>query len=198
MLSTIGLEVAPHKNCPPSQSMNWLGILVNSVDMTLSIPDEKFKEIQETVNNWDNKVLANRKQVQFILGLLNFVGSVAPPVRIYTNRILNFLRSMPMEGFVVIPTVIREDLHFFKKLMPQFNGVTIIDKSLVPPNEILEVDACLTGCGGLCSGEFYSMKFPEFVQWMGHPIAHLKMLNVLVALRLWAPVWQGHKLQFFL
>ena len=197
VLRTIGLEVAPHKNCPPSQSMIWLGILVNSVDMTLSIPEGKLKEIQETVQNWDDKALANRKQVQSILGLLNFVGSVAPPVRIYTNRILNFLRGMPMEGYVVIPTEVREDLHFFKKLMPHFNGVAIIDKSHVPPDEVLEVDACLTGCGGLCSREFYSMKFPEFVQRMGHPIAHLEMLNVLVALRLWAQVWQGHKLQIF-
>ena len=197
VLRTVGLQVAPHKNCPPSQVMIWLGILVNSVDMTLSIPTEKLGEIQETVKIWDNRHLANRKQVQSILGVLNFVGSVAPPVRIYTNRILNFLRSMPMEGAVVIPFEVREDLHFFHQLMPHYNGVTLLDKSLVPPDEHLEVDACLTGCGGLCSNEFYSMEFPEFVKKAEHPIAHLEMLNVLVALRLWAPVWQGRKLQIF-
>ena len=60
VLRTVGLQVAPHKNCPPSQVMIWLGILVNSVDMTLSIPTEELGVIQETVKIWDNWRIGNR------------------------------------------------------------------------------------------------------------------------------------------
>ena len=101
-----------HKTCPPSDNMVWLGILVNSSEMTLSIPTTKLEEVQVAVDKWGTRNIASRKQVQSILGLLNFVGSVAPAVRVYTNRILNFLRGMPMDGFVEIPLEVREERIF--------------------------------------------------------------------------------------
>ena len=197
VLHEVGLDVAPHKTCPPSDSMVWLGILVNSSEMTLSIPITKLEEVQVAVDKWGSRNIASRKQVQSILGLLNFVGSVAPAVRVYTNRILNFLRGMPMDGFVEIPLEVREDLEFFRVLMPEFNGISLLDKSMVPPDEQLEVDACLEACGGLSGDQYYSRRFPAFVLGERHTIAHLEMLNLVVSLRLWVSRWGGKKLQVF-
>ena len=41
VLDTVGLEVAEHKTCTPSNDMMWLGILIDSENMTKSIPDKK-------------------------------------------------------------------------------------------------------------------------------------------------------------
>ena len=197
ILNTVGLEEAPHKTCFPSTEMVWLGINVNSEDMTLSIPSDKLREVQAVVRSWDGKIIANRRQVQSLMGLLTFVASVAPPVRIYTNRVLNFLRSMPKDGYVTVTHEMREDLAFFQQLMPKFNGITLMDKTLVPPDEQLELDSCLTGCGGLCGQYYYSCAYPSSILGAAHPIAHLEMLNVVVALRMWAPLWEGHKIQIY-
>ena len=80
VLHEVGLVVAPHKTCPPYAIMVWLGILVNSSEMTLSIPTTKLEGVQVAVDKWGSRNIASRKQVQSILGLLNFVGSVAPAV----------------------------------------------------------------------------------------------------------------------
>ena len=100
------------------------------------------------------------------------MGSVAPPVRIYTNRILNFLRTMPKDGLVPIPNEVREDIEFFKFLMPHFNGISVLDKSLVPCTQQFEIDSCFTGCGVLSGDEFYSCIFPQNVLEAQHTIAH--------------------------
>ena len=197
IMTTVGLELAPHKTCPPSTSMVWLGILFDSEHMIMSIPDDKLTEIQTIVKSFDSKQLATRREVQSLMGSLNFIGSVAPPVRIYTNRILNFLRAMPMDGLAEIPDSCKEDIRFFQKLMPYFNGVSVLSKELVPSDDQLEIDACLTGCGGICGSQYYSSTFPESVLCVKHPIAHLEMLNAVVAMRLWAEVWQGQKLQIY-
>ena len=197
IVKTVGLDEAIKKTCYPSTRMIWLGINVDSVLMNLSIPPEKLGEITATVNDWRGRKVATRNQVQSLMGMLNFVGSVAPPVRVYTNRILAFLRGMPKDGYVMINDDVREDLKFFDLLMPHFNGITLIDKSEVPASEHLEIDACLTGCGGMCGSYYYSRTFPEFILQEEHQIAHLEMLNMMVALRLWSPVWSGCKLQVF-
>ena len=41
-----------------------LGILVNSMDMTLSIPETKLCEIQDFVRSWSTITSVTKKQVQ--------------------------------------------------------------------------------------------------------------------------------------
>ena len=197
ILRTVGLEEAPNKTVQPTTEMIWLGININSEDMTLSIPEQKLLEIKKLVAFWNNKTVATRNEVQSLMGVLNFISSVASPVRVYTNRVLNFLRSLPKLGTHVITDEVRQDLEFFLKLMPEFNGISLIDKQLVSADEQLEIDSCLTGCGGLCSNFYYSCVYPDGVIVEGHPIAHLEMINAVVALRLWAPLWSEKKLQIF-
>ena len=57
VLQAVGLDVAPHKTCPPSTTMVWLGILVDSLEMTLSIPSTKLEEVQVAVDKWGDKTI---------------------------------------------------------------------------------------------------------------------------------------------
>ena len=197
ILKLLGLEEAPGKTCEPSTSMIWLGILIDSVKMVMSIPELKLSEISEYVKTWETRKIASRKDVQSLMGYLNLVGGVSPPTRVFSNRILNFLREMPKDGEVQITQELKEDVSFFAELMPRFNAVTVLNKTLVPCSDQLEVDACLSGCGGVCSGEFYSRTFPIAVLNTGHHISHLEMLNLVVACRLWSQIWSGKKIQIY-
>ena len=79
--------------------------------------------------------------------------------------------------------------------MPADNGVRTVDKSQVPYQERLELDACLTGCGAFTGDSFYAEEFPPGVVQAAHSIAHLELLNVIVAVKLWGEQWRGHSLQ---
>ena len=65
------------------------------------------------MKGWECKKVATRREVQSLVGLLNFVGEVSPPTRIYTNHIFNFLRGMPQDGYVEITREFLEDVRFF-------------------------------------------------------------------------------------
>ena len=197
VLYTVGLDIAEQKSCPPAHVMDWLGIEVNSIDMTLKITELKLTEVCEVVKSWETRVTATKKQVQSLVGVLNFVAGVSPPTRIYSNRILNFLREMPNDTSVLVSEELRKDVGFFSELIPHYNGISVIDKSLVSVYDQLEVDACLTGCGGLCGNFYYSRPFPDFITVQNHQIAHLELLNLVVAFRLWSSNWAGRKLQVY-
>ena len=49
---------------------------------------------------------------------------MALALRVYTNRILNFLISMPQNGFVQIPYEVCDDIELFRVLIPHFNPYT--------------------------------------------------------------------------
>ena len=67
-----------------------------------------------------------------------------------------------------------------------FNRVTIFDKANLPGNTVY-VDACLTGVGGSWNNRVYSAPIPQFA--LTPNIAHLEILNVVVALRIWDQDW---------
>ena len=57
----------------------------------------------------------------------------------------------------------------------------------------IHLDACLTGVGAVFKDEIYAGKIPEQLRHLH--IAALEMLNILVAIRLWANEWSGLSLK---
>lgn len=45
LLADLGLESSPEKESPPATSMVFLGVLVNTYDMTVSVPPERLHEL---------------------------------------------------------------------------------------------------------------------------------------------------------
>ena len=193
ILDQLGLVEAKHKVCEPSQIMVWLGILFNTIDMTMSIPKEKLTDIMADLELWKNKTHASRREMQSIIGSLQFVAKVAPPARLFISRMLECLRDTPNTGSHTLSLGFKKDVVFFLKLLPEINGVKILDKTLLVSTQQIELDACLTGCGAWCDTGFYGRQFPKEILECKHNIARLELLNLVVAAKLWAKVWAGHR-----
>ena len=187
----LGVNEAEKKICPPTQRMIWLGLYYDSVAMTISIPSEKLAEIMAMLRGWGGKQRATRSEMQSLLGTLQFVAGVSPPTRIFTNRMLQNLREAPKRGTESLSWGFKRDLSFFLALLPHFNGVRIIDKVDIHYQGSLELDACMTGCGACTDRQYYARQFPDSVIQGEHTIAHLELLNIVVALKVWKKQWSG-------
>ena len=196
-MAELGVWEAIHKVCGPAQQVVWLGLLYDSISMTISIPEEKMQEIMALLDLWEGKSRATLKELQSLIGTLQFVAGVSPPTRTFTNRMLQTLREAPARGTESLSWAFKRDVAFFRELLPHFNGIKIIDKSVVSYQDELELDACLTGCGACTGEQYYAARFPERITSAGHSIAHLELLNVVVALKVWCRQWAGHKVRVF-
>ena len=197
IMRELGIAEAEHKVCPPAQSMIWLGIQYDTVTMEMSIPPQKLREIGEVVSGWQGRSRATQREMQSLFGLLQFVASVSPPARLFTNRILENLRETPRRGSESLSLGFRQDLKFFADLLPHYNGVRIMQKREVLCQEALELDACLRGCGAFTGEQFYSEVFPLAVLREERTIAQLELLNIVVAIKVWAPEWSGQRVRVF-
>ena len=74
LLRDLGLPEAEEKAQQPATRIKWLGIVIDSSDMTLSIPEEKVRSILGQVRDvYHNKYITKRK-LQSLLGHLLFVA----------------------------------------------------------------------------------------------------------------------------
>ena len=110
IMAELGVREAKHKVHQPAQAMIWLGILYDSISMTMSIPPAKMDEIMAELRQWEGRQRATRGDMRRLVGLLQFVAGVSPPVRIFSNRMLQCLRDSPKRGSHGLSLGFRKDL----------------------------------------------------------------------------------------
>ena len=106
-----GLEEALEKPCPPSAPMIFIGVLFDTESLTLLVTHERLQEITKFVNSWLQYQTATLKQLQSLIGKLNFVAHCVKPARIFISRLLLWLLKIQnSENAQIVPDVIRKNL----------------------------------------------------------------------------------------
>lgn len=198
MLLELGLDEAANKALSPDTCMTFLGIQFDSVALTLTVPADKLKEILSLLDDWIGRTTATKKQVQSLVGSLNFLAACVRPGRLFLSRILNFLREMASQGPVALTPEFRQDLFWWQLFAPLYNGVSIMpiaDWSV--PDGVVSCDACLSGCGGWFEGLYFHTVFPQFILDMELHINELELLTLVVVCKLWGSQWKGMRIKIF-
>ena len=145
LLKELGLPDATEKTQMPATKVRWLGITVDSKNMTLSIPEEKLAQTLTIVELFANRQSINRKQLQSLIGKLLHVATCIHPTRVFVARSLSALRAMNT-FYTPIADDMKADLAWFQEFGRSWNGIAMIPNHL--HTKSILVDACLTGIWG--------------------------------------------------
>ena len=187
LLQDLGLEISRKKLVPPCTAAICLGILVDSVNRTISIPDEKLKEIVEICQVWRTKSTCTKTQLQSLLRSLLYITKCVRPARFFLNRMLQVLRDGHACKQIHLTTDFHRDLHWFNTFLSSYNGVTFYDNSQI--HATIALDACLSGLGAVYKDMVYALPIPR--GFRNYTIVHLEMLNIMVALKVWGQHWSN-------
>ena len=95
--------------------MVCLGILVNTKDFTLRVPESRLRELSDELHLWLSRVRFTVKELQSLLGELSFVTACVHASRIFLSRLLNPLRSFPSNAKSQLVTLeMRHDLAWWQ------------------------------------------------------------------------------------
>lgn len=197
VLQKCGLEEAPDKASPPSEIMIFLGILFNTITMTVEVTPDRLLEIKRLIDQWLNKESVTLKQIQSLLGKLNFVAACVKPSRIFVSRLLNWLRSIyhSSDFYHSIPDYVKKDLEWWHRFLPLYNGISMMEfEQWSAPDAIFSSDSCLCGCGGFWNGKYFHVEFPSEIIQQNLHITALEMLSIIICLKLWARFFKGQKI----
>ena len=183
LLRDLNIPISESKLTAPTTVITCLGIEVNSVKATLSIPNDKLKDILQECQLFKQRTQFTRKQLQSIIGKLMFVNKVVKPARLFVNRLLNTLRSMGDK--CNMSSDVKKDITWFCEFVKQFNGTCHYIHPPVLGMQSIELDACLTGIGACYNNMVYHYQFKTGEVSKLFNIAYIEMWNVLVALRIW-------------
>ena len=147
LCKVLGVPLAEEKIEGPTTEITLLGIKIQA---TVSLPPPKLLRLQQEVVRWSRRKSCTCKELESLIGLLQFACRVIRPGRSFLRRMIAFL-SMAKQAHhhIRLNWQFRSDLAWWKLFAAQWNGVGVLPQ----PNEASPV--CLVtdasgnwGCGG--------------------------------------------------
>lgn len=145
-MKALGLPLADEKVQHPSHKVKYLGIWIDTLARSLTMPSEKIQKFLDLINWIQEQEKVSKKIVQTLVGKTIHIVACVPAARTFINRILTALRSAHSEPSVLVDSSFKKDLLWFNKFLKKFNGRSMM-KDLTP-EFVIEADACLQGGGG--------------------------------------------------
>ncbi len=197
LLQELGLDESTSKACAPSSIMTFIGVKFDTNTLLLEVTPQKMQEARSEVENWLGRQRSTKKQLQSLIGKLQFIAKCVRSGRIFISRLLDSLTGLKEGESFRIPVEFKKDLLWWKRFASEFNGVIMMGETRwTNPDELIATDACLTGLGGICSGGEYSSFFhcsvPSFLA-LAH-IGVLELVAVVIAIKLWGTQCSGKRI----
>ena len=195
-MDELGLQVAPAKCQAPSTEMEWIGVNYNTVDMTMQIAPAKVAKAAGMCRAFLASISMTRHEMQSFMGKVLHATKCTTAARRCTNRLLDFLRSLPNKGDKPITHEARLDALWLTTFLQAFNGLTLIKPPIA--GVVAFVDACPEGIGGHClTVGYYVQALPHSFQQLHFSISSIECFNLLVGARRWIQAWRGQVVLLF-
>ena len=190
LLETLKVETSKDKMVPPTTRLEFLGITFDSDTMTMEISQTKLEEIKQEVSSWLLRTTACRREIESLIGKLQFVAKCIKAGRIFLGRLINWIRGMERNQQYPIPIEARKDIAWWGRCIQEDNGVSLMWLLKEPDTDtIIQTDVYPKGYGGICGSEYFRGRFQKQLQ--NHNIAILEMWAVMVVLKLGAhKLWE--------
>ena len=91
--AVLGVPLAPGKTEGPSTKLVLLGIEINSVAETLSLPGPKLQKLRNEISKWEGKKSCTKRELLSLIGQLQHACCVIKQGRSFLRRMIGSLRE---------------------------------------------------------------------------------------------------------
>ena len=176
-----------------------LVVEIDTSAMTLTVPQFCLDELNAELHQFLEKSTYTKHVLQSLLGKLSYVSACVRPGRVYMCRLLNALHDINSRSSARhITDDMRANIAWWIYLLQHYNGVSVITSNVTIANpNLFACDACLSGCGAVCFGEYFKRSFPPAILALTLHINALELLTVVVTVKLWATRLQGLNVELY-
>lgn len=195
----IGIPIATDKTFPPAQTMEFLGITLDSVKLEARLPADKLSKCQHLIQSFLGRSKCSLRELQSLIGLLNFACSVVTPGRPFLRRLINLTIGVEQPHYRIrLTQEVKADLLMWLSFLKHFNGCNFFIHDSFVSNDTLNLhtDAASTlGYGAVFKDQWFNGPFPS--DWQSLHISILEFYPILLALQVWGPLFKNHSILFF-
>ena len=147
----------------PSQQIEFLGYIVNSVSMSLSLPKDKLKKVQNHCQKLLHNPLTTVRELSKVLGLLSSSIQAVFPAPLHYRYLQQAKNSVlkkqnSYEALIFLNSDALEEVRWWRNNLVAWNGRALLHQST---DLTIETDASLQGWGAHCQGISTGGRWPR-------------------------------------
>ncbi|CAG2207794.1 unnamed protein product [Mytilus edulis] len=149
--NNIGIHLASDKTTLPTTLLMFLGIDIDTQNLIMRLPNEKLVKLSQKIRDTLDSSKITLKDMQSLLGLLNFTCKVVAPGRTFCRRLINSTIGVRKSYYKIrVNKQMKADLEVWLDFLKQYNGVTVITDNVWVSNEkiVLFTDSAGGSKGG--------------------------------------------------
>ena len=141
LFTELDIPVAPGKTFPPTTSLEFMGVLLDSIKMEARLPLDKLTRTKEALHEWSHKKSATLKELQSLIGTLQFVCRVVVSGRAVLQLIISLNKGISNSRWhIKLNTEFRKDISMWLTFLEHWNGVSFFPGghcSLLPRSPVI-------------------------------------------------------------
>ncbi|KAL9954485.1 hypothetical protein ACROYT_G042033 [Oculina patagonica] len=200
---SLNIPIAIDKTAGPTQVIEFMGIILDSDRMEARLPPDKVSRILESLHSFQHRKSCTLKELQSLIGTLNFACKVVPPGRPFLQRMIELTRNVKQpHHHIKLNSGFFKDLTIWQKFIVNWNGASFFLAPSWVDSETLELHTDASGAlgyGGIFKSKWFSGPW-EPHQKLGEPgisIAWQELFALVVACHLWGEHFSNKRILFY-
>ena len=155
LLENLGVVINLEKSVlVPTQKLEFLGFVINTIDRILVLPDDKVKSIKFLCRTLLGQQLVSVRDLSQLIGKLTASIQAVFPAPLH-YRHLQHLKNQGLakgsgyDSCLPLSREAREEIQWWLVHLKAWNGRAILSS---PPDLVIETDASKVGWGAVCQG----------------------------------------------
>ena len=204
IFNKLNIALSAKKTVDPTCVLEYLGIILDTVNMQTRLTEENGVLITGFIQTILYKRSCTRKELEQLLGYLNFASRVKLPGRAFVTYLYRLMSSAKEAyHYVHLNKECNADLQMWLELLTHWNGINLFyENELTNASNIsLHTDASSTiGFGGFFQNEWFYDSWPEELPKMSDycvSMAVLELYSIVVVAVLWGKPLSGENILFY-
>ena len=170
--------------------------------MEARLPPDKIAKLNACLNEFERKKSCTLKELQSLIGTLNFACKVVPPARPFLQRMIALTRNvLKSHHHIWLNVGFFHDLQMWKKFISHWNGANFFLSSTWHDSNTLDLHTDASGAlgyKGIYGNKWFKGKWKshQLLDQPGVSIAWYELYAIVVACEIWGNLLRDQRIRF--
>ena len=214
LLHNLGFEVKWEKVISPSQRVQFLGLIIDSVQQRIELPNDKLLKLASLAESFSQRRTVKRRELEVLVGHMTFASKAIYGARTFSRLFIDAINSVVSQShFVTLNKILKQELKWWYRFASDMNGLCSWRFGFDWPESVtIYTDACFAGFGAVMNDTFllgtwdkmplsetchsFNLNMippPAVDSVLAGNINFLELIAACLPLLVWAPLFTGKR-----
>lgn len=198
LASEVGIPIKHSKTVLPSRQIEAHGVLIDSVNQVIKLPDDKLQSCRSLLNEFSQRNKCTLQELQSLIGTLQFACKAIRPGRAFLRRLINLtVKATKPHHHIRLNSEAKADIQCWLNFLNDYNGTTIFLNNEWLSSETIKFFSDASGAKGYAvvfGRNWVAGPFPD--SWKGINITVKELYPIVLGILLWGHTISNAKVLF--